>query len=81
MVGPVTIGNGAVIGACSVVTKDVPPYAIVVGNPAKILRYRFEADEIKYLEKIQWWYKDDDWLKSHVNGFMSFDAFLKCTSK
>jgi acetyltransferase-like isoleucine patch superfamily enzyme len=50
-----SIGNGAVIGAGSVVTKDVPPYAIVAGNPAKILRYRFPDLIIKELEKLKWW--------------------------
>ena len=45
IMGGVTIGNGAVVGANSLVTKDIPPYAIVGGNPAKIIKYRFE-DEI-----------------------------------
>jgi virginiamycin A acetyltransferase len=53
----VTVGNGAVIGACSVVTKDVPPYAIVAGIPAKIIKYRFDEEIIYELEKIKWW----DW--------------------
>lgn len=51
----VTIGNGAVIGACALVTNDVPPYAIVGGNPAKILRHRFSPEDIARLEHIQWW--------------------------
>lgn len=51
----VTIGDGAVIGAGAVVTKDVPPYAIVGGNPAKVLKYRFSPDIIEKLLKIQWW--------------------------
>jgi acetyltransferase-like isoleucine patch superfamily enzyme len=50
-----TIGDGAVIGANAVVTKDVPPYAIVVGNPLEIIRYRFTDDVIGKLLKIQWW--------------------------
>lgn len=52
----VKIGNGAIIGSGSVVTKDVPPYAIVGGNPAKIIRYRFSPEIIKALDKIKWWY-------------------------
>ncbi|GAX91984.1 CatB-related O-acetyltransferase [Effusibacillus lacus] len=51
----VTIGNGAVIGARSVVTRNVPPYAIVGGNPAKIIRFRFPQDVIDELQKIAWW--------------------------
>lgn len=52
----VTIGDGAVIGANAVVSKDVPPYAIVAGNPAKIVKYRFDRKTIQKLLKISWWY-------------------------
>ena len=51
----ITIGDGAIIAFGSVVTKNVPPYAVVGGNPAKVIRYRFEAKEIERLESIQWW--------------------------
>ncbi|KAB0483012.1 hypothetical protein F7Q91_01545 [Vibrio chagasii] len=53
----VCIGDGAVVGANSVVTKDVPPYAIVAGNPAKIIKYRFSTEIIELLLTIRWW----DW--------------------
>ncbi len=53
----VTIGDGAVIAARAVCAKDVPPYAIVAGNPARVVRYRFEEDVIAALLKIRWW----DW--------------------
>lgn len=53
----VTVGHGAVVAAGSVVTKDIPPYAIVGGNPARILRYRFEPEVIESLLDIAWW----DW--------------------
>lgn len=49
------IGNGAVIGAGSIVTHDVPPYAIVAGSPAKVIRYRFDEQTIKLLEESKWW--------------------------
>ncbi|HDR4707876.1 TPA: CatB-related O-acetyltransferase [Bacillus paranthracis] len=53
----VSIGNGAIIGAGSVVTKDVPPYAIAVGNPAKVIKYRFEQKQIEFLENFRYWDK------------------------
>ena len=53
----VTIGNGAVIGARSVVTHDVPPYAVVGGVPAQVIKVRFDASTIEALQRVAWW----DW--------------------
>jgi acetyltransferase-like isoleucine patch superfamily enzyme len=55
----VTIGDGAVIAAFSLVSKNVPPYTVVGGNPAKIIRQRFEQDIINQLLKIEWWKWED----------------------
>jgi virginiamycin A acetyltransferase len=51
----VNIGNGAVIGAYAVVGNDVPPYAIVIGNPARVIRVRFDPDVVAALNEIAWW--------------------------
>lgn len=58
-----SIGDGAIIASRSVVTKDVPPYAIVGGNPAKVIRYRFDDETIAMLLKIKWW----DWPIAKIN--------------
>ncbi len=72
----VTIGDGAVVGAHSVVTHDVPPYAVVAGAPARILHYRFAEDEIQKLLNIRWWCLPDETLKDIGNRFGSIQEFL-----
>lgn len=66
----VTIGDGAIIGAGSVVTKNIPPYAIAVGNPAKIIKYRFNEKQILELLKLKWWeYSPWDLHKAHIEFY------------
>lgn len=62
ILGGTRIGDGAMIAAGAVVTKDVPPYAIVAGVPARIIRYKFESSEIDFLNEFKWWDKDAQWL-------------------
>ena len=66
IIGSRKIGDGAIIALGSVVTKDVPPYAIVGGVPAKVIRYRFEDNKIKELLNLQWWNKDEKWIKENL---------------
>lgn len=66
----VHIGNGAVIAGSAVVTKDVPPYAIVGGIPARIIRYRFDEQTISELNKSEWWNYDDKTL-SQVGPYIT----------
>ncbi len=72
----VKIGDGAVIGMGSIVTKDVEPYTIVAGNPAKIIRYRYEEEIIKELLAIQWWNIEVQEIKKNVDTFKSVDELI-----
>jgi phosphonate metabolism protein (transferase hexapeptide repeat family) len=63
----VTMGNGSVAGAGAIVTKDVAPFAVVAGNPARLLRFRFPPDVIAALERIAWW----DWPHARLGEAMA----------
>lgn len=63
------IGHGAIVAANSVVNKEVPPYAIVGGSPAKFIKYRFPEDVIKKLLFIEWWNWSHERLKRNINLF------------
>jgi len=75
--GGLRIGDGAIIGMGSVVTKDVAPYSIVGGNPASLIRYRFEESQIEALLKIKWW----DWplekIKERSLEFSNIAVFIQ----
>jgi acetyltransferase-like isoleucine patch superfamily enzyme len=72
----VNIGDGAIVAAGSLVTKDVPAYAIVGGVPAKVIKYRFEPSEIDFLMNFKWWDKDIRWLKANYKKFHNIKAFV-----
>ena len=72
----VTIGDGVVIGMGSIVTKDVEPYSIIAGNPAKLIRKRFTDQIIKSLQEIEWWKFDDDELKKYAKYITNPQEFI-----
>ena len=72
----VRIGNGAVVAAGAVVTEDVPPYAIVMGNPARVVKYRYSPELIKALQRIKWWNWSDDTVASRAQEMTDIISFV-----
>ena len=73
----VTLNNGCIVGAYSIVTKDVPPFAIVAGNPARLIRYRFEEEIIDKLQKIQWWNWSMHDVRKRLLDFLDINVFIE----
>lgn len=73
----VKIGDGAIVAAGALVNQDVPPYAIVGGVPAKVIKYRFEEDEISWLLDLQWWNKEEQWIAKHADAFENVKILRK----
>lgn len=72
----VTIGNGAVIGAGAVVAKDIPPYAIAIGVPASVIKYRFTSQTVERLNAFEWWNQDEETLLRVEKLFWNVNEFL-----
>ena len=72
----VKIGDGAIIGAGAVVSKNIPPYAIAVGSPIRILKYRFKPEEIEQLLNIKWWNFDEKYLEDVEKYFFNIEEFI-----
>lgn len=72
----VTIGDGAIIAAGAIVNKNVEPYAIYGGIPAKLIKYRFDEKDIKKLCKFKWWNKSEEWLNKNNEIFEDINLFI-----
>ncbi|MDE6639658.1 MAG: CatB-related O-acetyltransferase [Acetatifactor sp.] len=74
----VNIGNGVIAGAGSIITKDVPDYAVVVGAPARVIRYRYTPEQIAALNKIKWWdWTDQDIRERYDDFYIPIDDFIQ----
>lgn len=76
-IGGVEISDGAVVLADALVVKDVPPYAIVGGTPAKIIGYRYAKKEIDFLQSVKWWENDVAWIEENWRLMSDFNLFKR----
>jgi acetyltransferase-like isoleucine patch superfamily enzyme len=76
LLGGITVGHGAIIGAFTVVAKDVQPYAVVVGNPAIVIRHRFDQATITKLLKLRWWEWPDELIAERAGELRDVRALL-----
>jgi len=73
----VSIGNGSIVASNSLVNNDIPAYSIYGGVPAKFIKKRFDDDEIKFLEQLEWWNKSEEWIIKHADYFTDIKRFQK----
>lgn len=78
----VRIGDGAIIGANTLVNKDVEPYTVVGGVPAHLIRQRFDSAAVQWLLNLKWWNQSDEWIRRHAKDFVNPEALrTSCDGK
>lgn len=77
----ITVSDGAIVAAGAVVIEDVPPYAIVAGVPARIIRYRFSPDVVRFLLDFGWWDRSENWIRTNWSKFHNVEAFMRAFEK
>ncbi len=77
ILGGLTVGHGAIIGAGAIVTRDVEPYSVVAGVPAGLTRKRYSADRIEKLLEFAWWDRDMEWIRKNAIAFSDEEEFFK----
>ncbi|NDP27996.1 MAG: CatB-related O-acetyltransferase [Flavobacterium sp.] len=81
LLGGIEIADGAIIATGSLVSKNVQPYDIVGGVPAKVIRSRFNAEQIEIVNKFKWWNKSPKWIEMHSDLFIDIETFIEFISK
>lgn len=81
IVDGVTIGDGAIVASGAIVNKDVPPYSVVGGVPARVIKQRFSQDDIDFLLAFKWWNKDENWLKRHSHLMQDIRLLRKASEE
>lgn len=76
IIGGITVGDGAIIAAGAFVKEDVPSYAIVAGQPARVVGKRFTDEQIEFLKKFQWWNNPIEWIKDNADKFDNVENFF-----
>lgn len=77
MLSGTSVGDGAIVGAATVVAKDVPPYAVFIGNPGRVVKYRFTQKQIDVLLKVRWWDWTEEAIRENMELLSDINKFME----